>query len=139
MALSERYLLQGACYGLEQCGLLLQDSAALYERSRYSTADGHAAAQRLRRSAEEVQPSPPIWQTIRHSASATGWTDRRGSLTSAMPVRRLSALIRSRLTGVGSFCTAATSIARQAESVESGCASAITLTMPTIVRSLPVW
>ena len=107
MALSERYLLQGACYGLEQCGLLLQDSAALYERSRYSTADGHAAAQRLRRSAEEVQPSPPIWQTIRHSASATGWTDRRGSLTSAMPVRRWSALIRSRLTGVGSFCTAA--------------------------------
>jgi hypothetical protein len=29
-------------------------------------------------------------------------------------------------------------MARQAESVESGCASAITLTMPTMARSLPV-
>src|SRR5712692_7704485 len=72
------------------------------------TVDGHAAAERLSRSAGVVQPSPPIWQTIRHSASETGWTDKRGSLASAMPARRLSALIRSRLTGVGSFFTAAT-------------------------------
>ncbi len=70
------------------------------------TVDGHAAAERLSRSGV-IQPSPPIWQTIRHSAFETGWTDRRGSLTSAIPVRRWSALIRSRLTGVGSFCTAA--------------------------------
>ena len=86
-----------------------------------------------------VQSSPPIWQTSRHSASATGWTDKREILTSAMRARRGFALIRSRPTGVGSGRTAATSTARQAESVESGCASAITLTMPTIARSFPVW
>ena len=73
-----------------------------------------------------ISPRPPIWQTRRHSASVTGWTDRRGSLARAMPARRLSALIRSRPTGVGSGSTAATSTARQAESVESGGASAIT-------------
>jgi len=48
-------------------------------------------------------------------------------------------MIRSMVTGFGSFFTAATSMARQPESVESGCASATTLTMPTIARSLPVW
>src|SRR5215813_835675 len=89
--------------------------------------------------AKDRQSSPPISQMIRHSASETGCTDRREILTSAMPARRLSALTCSRVTGVGSFFTAATSMARQAESVESGCASAITLTMPTIARSLPVW
>ena len=86
-----------------------------------------------------VQSSPPILLTIRHSASETGWTDRRENLTSAMPASRRSALICARLTGVGSFRTAATSTAGQAASVESGWASAITLTMPTIVRYLPVW
>src|SRR4030095_11103082 len=46
-----------------------------------------------------------------HSASETGWTDRRENLTSAMRARRRSALICARLTGVGSFRTAATSTA----------------------------
>jgi hypothetical protein len=46
---------------------------------------------------------------------------------------------RARLTGVGSGVAAATSMLCHAESVESGCASAITLTMLTIARSLPVW
>src|SRR5215831_17196278 len=81
---------------------------------------------------------PPSSQMMRHSVSDTGWTDRRASLTSTMLLRRLSALICSRVTGVGSFFTAATSMARHAESVESACASATTRTMPTTARSLPV-
>jgi AbiV family abortive infection protein len=38
MPVSERFLLRGAWYALEQCGLLLQDSVAFYERRRHGTA-----------------------------------------------------------------------------------------------------
>lgn len=38
MAMTPRYLLEGAWYALEQCGLLLGDAAILFERERYGTA-----------------------------------------------------------------------------------------------------
>lgn len=38
MPVTTRYLLEGACYALEQCGLVLGDAALLYQRGRFGTA-----------------------------------------------------------------------------------------------------
>jgi AbiV family abortive infection protein len=40
---TEQFLREGASYALEQCGLLLHDAAALYERGSYATAVAIAA------------------------------------------------------------------------------------------------
>jgi AbiV family abortive infection protein len=42
MALDERYLLEGAWYATEQCGLLLRDAVLLHEGGRYGSAVGLA-------------------------------------------------------------------------------------------------
>src|SRR5437867_12539698 len=40
--ISEQLLLEGAWYSFEQCGILLRDAVALYERGSHSTAVGLA-------------------------------------------------------------------------------------------------
>src|SRR4051812_35534321 len=42
-SVTSRYLLEGAIYALEQCGLLLRDAALLYEHKSYATALALAA------------------------------------------------------------------------------------------------
>src|SRR5713101_1274908 len=68
MPVSERYLLEGAWYALEQCGRLLHDAITLYEAGRYATASGIAmlAREELGRArillalAEEVHAGRPL-------------------------------------------------------------------------------
>ncbi len=84
---------------------------------------------------------PPIWQISRHSASATGTTERRDWRTSASSERRGSSLISARGTGRGKGATALTSTHSQRGSsvVLSGWASAQTSTTPTIRFSFTEW
>lgn len=68
MVLDERYLLEGAWYATEQCGLLLRDAVLLYGGDRYGTAVGLAMFAReelgrariLLRLADEVRGGRPL-------------------------------------------------------------------------------
>src|SRR5690606_5815622 len=87
--------------------------------------------------------SPPSLQTICHSSSVTGCTERREYLTNAMSWSFGCALISSSVTGRLKGLSAATSTHCQTtlplalgSAVESGWASATTFMMPTI--SLPI-
>ena len=45
-SVAPRYLLEGAAYALEQCGLLLRDAIVLYRNGSYSSAVALAALAR---------------------------------------------------------------------------------------------
>jgi AbiV family abortive infection protein len=68
LVLSERYLLEGAWYATEQCGLLLRDAQLLYAGDRYGTAVGLAMLAReelgrasiLLRLANEARDGRPL-------------------------------------------------------------------------------
>ena len=98
----------------------------------------HAAATLARAS---LGSAPPISQTSFHSSSRTGCTERREFTTSTMSFSRFSALTAASVTGFGTSATAFRSTHFQVpvSSFESGCASAITSTMPTTRFSSPVW
>src|SRR5690606_5859122 len=85
--------------------------------------------------------TPPMRQTSRHSASVTGWTERRPSRTSAMSASFGLALISASVGGFGTSLTARMSTHSQRGSsvVESGCASLQTSTMPTMSSPSLEW
>jgi hypothetical protein len=64
-SVSPEYLLEGAAYALEQCGLLLRDANLLYRNDSYASAVALAAfAQERTRAVENATRSPkkgPRW------------------------------------------------------------------------------
>ena len=76
---------------------------------------------------------------ILHSSAETGCTESLELLTSTMSLSALFALISASVTGLFTSDIAATSTHSQTPvpSVESGCASATTLTTPTMRFSSP--